>query len=119
VVSWVRCLMLDDADGSSLLAAFMSAVVEQLKRQIDVAAANEVHWGSRYVLVVAVLHFPELGIDLEVLGSRRGAGLIEDEVDALWSKVRVATDSLESHVPSSVARNPPDGAGSSGASLYG
>jgi hypothetical protein len=40
------------------------------------------------VLVAAVLHFPELDADLEVLGSKHSAGLIDDEVDALWSHVR-------------------------------
>jgi hypothetical protein len=48
---------------------------------------------------------------MEVHGFGRSAGLIEDEVDALWSQVRTATDSLASHVPSSVAHNPPNGAG--------
>jgi hypothetical protein len=38
---------------------------------------------------------------MEVHGFGRSAGLIEDEVDALWSQVRTATNSLASHVPSS------------------
>jgi hypothetical protein len=58
-----------------------------------------------------VLHFSELKIELEVLRSGHGADLTEDEVDAPWIWVRVALDSLVSRVPSSVARNPPDGAG--------
>jgi hypothetical protein len=58
-----------------------------------------------------VLHFPELDADLEVLGSERSVGLIDNEVDALWSHMRVAVDSLSSHVPSAVAHNPPNSAG--------
>jgi hypothetical protein len=62
-------------------------------------------------MVAAVSHFPELDVDLEVLRSRRNAGLTEGEVDALWSRVHTTTDSLASHVPSSVARSPPDSEG--------
>jgi hypothetical protein len=58
-----------------------------------------------------VSHFPELDADLEVLRSGCSVGLIEDEVDALWSQVGMAAESLASHVPSSVAYNTPDGAG--------
>jgi hypothetical protein len=65
--------------------------------------------GSRSALVVVVSHFLELEADLDVLRFGRIVGLIDDEVDALWSHVCVAADSLVSHVPSSVARNPPDG----------
>jgi hypothetical protein len=56
-------------------------------------------------------HFPELDADLEVLGFRRSTGLIEDEVDVVWSWVRAVADSLVLHVPSSMACNPPDSAG--------
>jgi hypothetical protein len=58
-----------------------------------------------------VAHFPELDANLEVLESGHNAGLIENEVDALYSRVRVATDSLVSHVPPSVAHSPLDSAG--------
>jgi hypothetical protein len=58
-----------------------------------------------------MLHFLELKSELDLLGSRCNANLIEDEVDALWTRARVASDSLASYVPSSVARGPPDGAG--------
>jgi hypothetical protein len=64
-----------------------------------------------FVAVAAVSHFPELDADLEVLGSGHSAGLKEDEVDTLWSRLCTAVDSLSLHVPSSVACNPPDGAG--------
>jgi hypothetical protein len=58
-----------------------------------------------------ILCFSKLKIELEVLGSRRSADLTEDEADALWIRVCVASDSLALHVPSSVACNPPDGVG--------
>jgi hypothetical protein len=56
-------------------------------------------------------HFPELDVALEVLGSRRSAGLIEDEVHSLRSRVLAVVESLASHVHSSVAHNPPHVAG--------
>jgi hypothetical protein len=46
-----------------------------------------------------------------VLGSGCNADLTEDEADALWTQVRMASDSLTSYVPSSVARGPLDGEG--------
>jgi hypothetical protein len=104
----IQDLVLDDVGGSSLMAASMSVVTEHLEGRIDAAAANGVRWGSRSTLVVAVSHFLELDTDLEVLGSRHDTGLIEDEVNALWSWVRATTDSQASHVPSSVAHNPLD-----------
>jgi hypothetical protein len=63
--------------------------------------------------VAAVSCFLKLDANLEVLESGHNMGLIENEVDALWSRVRMAADSLASHIPSSVARNPLVGAGSS------
>jgi hypothetical protein len=35
------------------------------------------------LLVAAVLHFPELDVELEMLGSGRNVGLTEDEVYTL------------------------------------
>jgi hypothetical protein len=46
-------------------------------------AANEVHWGPHSTLVATVSQFPELEIDLEVLGSRRSVSLTEDEANTL------------------------------------
>jgi hypothetical protein len=58
-----------------------------------------------------VSHFSELKTELEVLGSECIMDQIEDEVDALWTRMRTTSDSPASFIPSSVARNPPDGAG--------
>jgi Trp operon repressor len=54
---------------------------------------------------------------LEVLGSGCSVDLTKDEADALWTRVRVASDLLASHVSSSAARNPLMTRGSSGGSL--
>jgi hypothetical protein len=111
LLAWARGLLLDDIDGPPSLAASMSTVAEHFESWIDAIATNRVRWGSRSALVIAVSHFLELDVELEVLGFRRNMGLIEDEVDALWSRVHAAVDSLALHIPSSVIRNPPVGAG--------
>jgi hypothetical protein len=109
LVARVQDLVLGSADGSSSLETSMSIVAELLEGWIDVAAANGVYWGSRSTLVATVSHFSELKTELEVLESKPCADLTEGEVDALWIWVHVASDSLTSHVPSSVVHNPPDG----------
>jgi hypothetical protein len=103
--------VLGSTGGPSSLATSISTAAEFLEYQIDVAATKKLHWGSHFVLVAAVSHFPKLDTNLEVLGSGCSAGLVEGKVDALWSRVCAALDSLVSHVPSSVARNPPDSIG--------
>jgi hypothetical protein len=70
-------------DKLTSLTASMSSAVELLKGRIKAAAANRVCRGSHSVLVAAVLHFPELKTELEVLGSQFSADLTEDEADAL------------------------------------
>jgi hypothetical protein len=64
-------------------------------------------------LIATLSHFLELELELELelLGSRHNANLIEDEADALRTRVRAASDTRVSNVPFSVARGPPDGAG--------
>jgi hypothetical protein len=62
-------------------------------------------------LVAASSHFLELKTELELLGSGRNVDLTEDQVDSLWPLVSVASDSLVSLVPSSVAHDSPDGVG--------
>jgi hypothetical protein len=64
--------------------------------------------GSHSTLVAAMLHFPELKTDLEVVASGRNADQTEDEADALWTRVPAASDLLASYVPSSISRNPLD-----------
>jgi hypothetical protein len=88
----------------------MSMEVELLEDRMDATAANGVGYGSCSTLVSTVSHFPKLRSELELLGSGRNADLIEDEVDALWTRVHMAPDSLASYIPYLVARGPPDGA---------
>jgi hypothetical protein len=61
------------------------------------------------MLVAAVSHFPELKPELELLWSGHNTDLTKDEADVVWTRVRMASGSLASYVPSSVARGPPDG----------
>jgi hypothetical protein len=56
-VARVRDLVLDNTDGLSSMAAFVSAVVELLKGRINTAATNGVRWGSHSALVAIVPHF--------------------------------------------------------------
>jgi hypothetical protein len=107
----VQDLVLGDVDGSSSLATSMSVVVERLEGRIDTVAINRVRWGYRFALIAIVSHFSELDADLQVLGYGHSVGLTEDMVDVLWFYVRVAADSLASHVPPLVACNPPDSVG--------
>jgi hypothetical protein len=62
-------------------------------------------------LVAALLHLLELETDLELLRSGCNMDLTEDHVDALWTRMRPASDSLALHILPSVARNLPDGMG--------
>jgi hypothetical protein len=50
---------------------------------MDTEAANEVRWGSHSALVAAMLHFPELKSELELLGSEGNVDLTDHEADAL------------------------------------
>jgi hypothetical protein len=104
---WVWDLVLGGADGLPSVAVSMSAAAELLEGWIDAATANEVRWGTRSTWVATVSHVSELETKMEVLGSRRSTCLIEDEANALWTRVRAALDSLELYVPSSVACNSP------------
>jgi hypothetical protein len=110
-VMWDHDLVLDRADGPSSLVASLSTATELLKGRVNVTTANGVRWGTRFALVVVLSHFPELETNLELLGTERNTDLMEDQMDALWTQVRSASDSLASHVLPSVTHSPPDGAG--------
>jgi hypothetical protein len=107
----VRELVLENADRSSSLVASLSAAVELLEGRVDTAAANRVRWATLLALVAALSHFSELNTELELLRSGRNADMREDQVDALWTQVCVASDSLASHVLPSIPHNPHDGMG--------
>jgi hypothetical protein len=81
--AWIRDLVLDRADGPSSLAASLSTATELLVGHIDALIANVVHWETWSVLVTALLHFLELGAEVEVLRSRRNVDLMEYQMGAL------------------------------------
>jgi hypothetical protein len=103
-------LVLDNADMSSSLVACPSTAVELFEGWVDAMATNGVCWGTRSALVVALSHFSELNTKLELLGSGCNIDLTEDQVNALWTLVRAASDLLASQVFPSVVRNSPNGA---------
>jgi prophage DNA circulation protein len=65
VWDWV----LGSASGSSTLSASLAMVAEKVENRINTAAANGVRWGTLSTLVAVLLHFPELELKLELLGS--------------------------------------------------
>jgi hypothetical protein len=98
-VALVQALVLGNVNGPSSLAASLSMVAELLESRVNTAATNGVHWGTQSALVAALLHFPELKSELELLGFGQNADLTDDQADALWPLVRAASDSLASLVP--------------------
>jgi hypothetical protein len=86
-------------------------IVELLKGQVSVAVINRVLWGTRSTFVAILSNFWELESELELFRSGHNVNLTEDQADALWPWVRVASDSLALHIPPSVAHNPPNGMG--------
>jgi hypothetical protein len=79
----IQDLVLKRVNGTSSLVASLSSTTEPLEECIDVMDVNGVHWGTRSTMAAALSHFPELGTDLELLGSGHNADLTEDQVDAL------------------------------------
>jgi hypothetical protein len=62
-------------------------------------------------LVAALLHFLELDTELVLLEFEHNVDLTEDQVDAFWTWVRAASQSLASHILPSIAHNPLDDVG--------
>jgi hypothetical protein len=104
----VRDLVLGEAYGPSSLATSLSMAEEVVENRINTVTANGVRRGTRSTLVVALSYFPKLKSKLELLGSRWNADLSDDQADALWPLVSMASDSLVSLVPSSFACDPLD-----------
>jgi hypothetical protein len=71
-------LVLGRIDGTSALAASLSSIIELLEGRIDAATTNGLRWGTRSALAAALLHFLELGAELELLGSGHYMDQIED-----------------------------------------
>jgi hypothetical protein len=95
-------------DETSSLAALLSSAADLIEGRVDAAVANGVHWRARLALTAALLHFPELEVELELLGSGHNADLMEGHLDALWIGMHQASESLSSRVPLLFARWPAD-----------
>jgi hypothetical protein len=89
--------VLDRADGPSSLAASLSPAAELLEGHIDTTTTNRVRWGTRFTLVAALLHFPELEAELELLRSVRNVDLMEDQWKPSGPK-RLVSNSLVSYI---------------------
>jgi hypothetical protein len=96
VIEWV----LGDVGEPSSLVTSLSMVAESLESRIDTAAPMESAGGPIYVGCCLVALF-----EVEV------ADLTDDQANAHWPLVSVASDSLVSLVPSSLVYDPPNGAG--------
>jgi hypothetical protein len=93
------------------VALYPSLSLELTETQVDAATVNAVQWGARLVHATTLLHFPEMEVELDPLGSGYNADLASDEMIILWTRTHRASKSLSSRVPLSTACNPPDGAG--------
>jgi hypothetical protein len=65
--------------------------------------------GTRSALATTLLHFSELGTELELLGSEHNMNLTKDQVDAFWTQLCYVSESLASFIPPSVACGSLDG----------
>jgi uncharacterized protein with NRDE domain len=101
-------LVLGEAGLPSSLVTSLSMAAEDVENQINTVTTNGVWWGTRSALVIILSHFSQLKTELELLRSGWNVDLSDDQADALWPLVSVASDSLASLIPSSFAHDPPD-----------
>jgi hypothetical protein len=92
------------------LEVALSSTTDLIECHVDAEVANGVHWGCRLPLTTVFSRFPELELELELLGSRYNVDLTKDVMEVFWTQTRWALESLLSRVPSSVARSLPNGA---------
>jgi hypothetical protein len=59
------------------------------------------------VLNTTLSHVPELETELELLGSRCITDLIEGQLDALWTQMHWASESIALCIPPPVAHDSP------------
>jgi hypothetical protein len=81
----IRDLLLERSDEMPSRAVVLSSTAEQIEGRVDAAATNGVNWGSWLALTTVLSHFPELELELELLGSGYNADLTKDEMEALWT----------------------------------
>jgi hypothetical protein len=60
---------------------------------VSMVALNRVWWGGGgwLVMTIVLLHFPELEVELELLGSGYNADLSCDEMETLWTRTCLAS----------------------------
>jgi hypothetical protein len=95
---------------SSLLVS-VSSIMELIEDSVDAMVAARVHWGTRLALAVAMSHFPELEVELDLFGSGHKADPMEDQVEALWTQTHQALESLVALIPPSVGHGSLDDMG--------
>jgi hypothetical protein len=106
----VRDLMLERSGEALSLAAVLFSTVNPIKGHVDAAAANRVHLGAWLALTAVLSHFPELELELELLGFGYNADLVKDEMGVFCISTSRASKSLSLSVPPLVAHSPPDSA---------
>jgi hypothetical protein len=67
--------------------------------------------GAWLAITIALSFFPELEVELDMLGSRYNVDLTHDEMEVLWAQTCWTSKSLSSRVPPSAVSSPPDGVG--------
>jgi hypothetical protein len=86
----------------------LSSTADLIEGRVGAAAINKVHWGAWQEMTTVLLLFPELELELELLGSGYNADLTNNEMEVFWTRTYQASESLLLRVPPSVAHNPPD-----------
>jgi hypothetical protein len=77
----VRDLVLESSGEALSLAAMLFSTVNPIEGRVDAAAANRVHLGVWLALTAILSHFPELELELELLGFGYNADLMKDEME--------------------------------------
>jgi hypothetical protein len=72
--------VLERSNEAPSLAVALSSTTDLIVGRADAAVANGVHWGARLVVTTVLPHFPELQLELELLGSGYNADLTKDEM---------------------------------------
>jgi hypothetical protein len=109
--AWIQDLVLGGPIRTSSLATSLFLAMGLIEDDVNAMTTNGVRWGTRSVLATALLHFPELEVELELLGSWRNVDMIGGLVDALWSQTCQASESLVAFIPLSIAHGPSDDMG--------
>jgi hypothetical protein len=110
LASQVRDLVLERSGEAISLAVVLFSTVNPIEGCVDAAATNRVHLGAWLALTTVLSHFPELELELELLGFGYNADLMKDEMEVFFISTSRASKSLSSSVPPLVAHSPPDSA---------